>query len=108
MLPAPPSPVHGAASVCINLHEQLPDLLQREVAPQVGTQLLTELIYVKLPAAILIGILCVQVGCLRVLQRAGTLCTAHVAHVKDLFQHLQLVHIDFLVDTCRQQGVCRP
>jgi len=56
------SPVHGASSVCINLHEQLRDLLPAQVAPEVRTQLFTELVNVQLAAAILICRLCDK-GC---------------------------------------------
>lgn len=43
------SPVHRAACICVNLHEQLGHLLGLEVHPQVGTQLGAELIDVQLP-----------------------------------------------------------
>ena len=51
------SPVHGSASIRVNLHEQLGDLVFGQVASKVGAQLLTELVDVELSAAVIIRLL---------------------------------------------------
>jgi hypothetical protein len=51
------APVDCASCICVNLHEQLRHLLPLQVGPQVGPQLGAELVYVQLPAAILISCL---------------------------------------------------